>query len=231
VRLGDNQNKAAYNKSCHSLPAAAGTPLRGAHAHPRYVKISISANGEKMNRMEIVLIGPIGAGKSTIGKTLSEKMNIPQCSMDEHRWKYYEEIGYDSQVAEEIDRSDGFIGVYRYWKKFEIHALERLLEEHRDCVIDFGAGHSVYEDDQLLERAKSALSMFSNVVLLLPSADLEESINTLNSRTEFESEDDFALNRHFVEHKSNYELAKYVIYTNGLSVDEVAAEIMRKVSV
>jgi hypothetical protein len=29
--------KAAHNKSCHSLPTAAGTPLRGAHAHPRYV--------------------------------------------------------------------------------------------------------------------------------------------------------------------------------------------------
>ena len=41
MRLGDKQNKAAYNKSCHSLPAAAGTPLRGAHAHPRYARFAV----------------------------------------------------------------------------------------------------------------------------------------------------------------------------------------------
>jgi hypothetical protein len=33
--------KAAHNKSCHSLPSAAGTPLRGAHAHPRYTRFAV----------------------------------------------------------------------------------------------------------------------------------------------------------------------------------------------
>jgi hypothetical protein len=41
--------KLHHNKSCHSLPTAAGTPLRGAHAHPRYL-----LNGVQMQFDEII---------------------------------------------------------------------------------------------------------------------------------------------------------------------------------
>jgi len=44
--LGQQNFKAAHNKSCHSLPSAAGTPLRGAHAHPRYISLNQGAKME-----------------------------------------------------------------------------------------------------------------------------------------------------------------------------------------
>ena len=43
----------------------------------------------------IILIGPMAAGKSTIAKILAEKLNLPQHPMDDVRWDYYEEIGYN----------------------------------------------------------------------------------------------------------------------------------------
>lgn len=34
---------------------------------------------------EIILIGPIGTGKSTLGRLLAEKLGLPRCSMDDLR--------------------------------------------------------------------------------------------------------------------------------------------------
>ena len=115
-------------------------------------------------RSEIILIGPVGVGKSTLGKLLAEKLGVPLCSMDDLRLQYYNEIGYNKEKIREIDSTEGFSGVYKYWKPFEIHAVERLLADHKNCVIDFGAGHSVYEDDALFARAAWALKPFRNVV-------------------------------------------------------------------
>lgn len=184
----------------------------------------------QLNESGIILIGPIGSGKTTIDTLLSKKLNMPQCSMDEHRWEYYEEIGYDHKVAERLDQAEGFNGVYRYWKEFEIHAVERLLLAHKNSVIDFGAGHSVYENESYLERAKKALKPFNNVVLLLPSPDAGHALEVLSARNNFRSKDEINLNKHFIEHRSNFELAKYVVYTNAVKPEDSALQIIRKIT-
>jgi shikimate kinase len=98
----------------------------------------------------IILIGPMSAGKSTMAKLLAEKLDLPRFELDQERWDYYDEIGYDKAAVSEIARSDqGMLGLLRYWKPFEAHAVARMLAEHNDCIIDFGAGHSVYEEPQL----------------------------------------------------------------------------------
>src|SRR3954453_3382277 len=131
---------------------------------------------------EVVLIGPMGVGKSTQGKLLAEALGLPQCSVDKPRWDFYAEIGFDDKKQREIGEKEGFEGIYRYWKPFEAHAVERLLADHHDCVIDFGAGHSVFETGALFERVRKALEPYPNVVLLLPSPDPEESISVLHTR-------------------------------------------------
>lgn len=37
-------------------------------------------------KSDIILIGPIGAGKSTVGALLADRLGLPQCSMDDLRW-------------------------------------------------------------------------------------------------------------------------------------------------
>ncbi|UCJ13977.1 MAG: hypothetical protein JWS08_09770 [Phormidium sp. PBR-2020] len=104
--------------------------------------------------------------------------------MDEYRWNYYKEIGYDEELAKYKRETEGFWGIYQYWKPFEAHAVERLLSDHKNCVIDFGAGHSVYEDNSLFQRVQRVLAPYPNIVLLLPSSDLNESVQILNERNE-----------------------------------------------
>lgn len=179
---------------------------------------------------DIILIGPIGTGKSTIGSLLAARLGLPQCSMDEYRWGYYREIGYDEGLAKHKRQTEGFWGIYQYWKPFEAYAVERLLSEHQNCVIDFGAGHSVYENSSLFQRVQRVLAAYSRVVLLLPSPDLDESVQILNERNESVPDGSLNINEHFIRHASNYELATFTVYTKARTPEETCNEILQLVS-
>jgi hypothetical protein len=116
-----------------------------------------------------------------------------------------------------------------YWKPFEAHAVERLLSDHRDFVIDFGAGHTVHEDKALFERVRAALQPFQNVVLLMPDPDVETSLEIMEG---FDSIliRDREINRHFLTHPSNKILAKHAIYWRGLSPEETCNVVLRQLA-
>jgi shikimate kinase len=178
-------------------------------------------------KADIILIGPIGTGKTTVGALLADRLSLPQYSMDELRWDYYKEIGYDEELVKYKQEAEDFWGVQQYWKPFEAYAVERLLSAHSQCVIDFGAGHSVYEDTALFQRVQQALAPYPNVFLLLPSANKDESVQILNERNDNLPEGIRNINEHFVRHSSNYELAKVTVYTQGKTPEETCSEILR----
>ena len=176
---------------------------------------------------EIILIGPSGSGKSTIAELLYEKTMLPHRSMDQLRWMYFEEIGYDRYIAGEKFHEGGFWELYRYWKTFEAHAVKRLLEDYSECVFDFGGSQTVYEDDDLFKQVSGILEPYKHIVLLMPSPDKDESINILHARNSYATEDQWAVNEHFVRHHSNYDLAKHIVYTEGKTPEDTSAEVLQ----
>lgn len=177
----------------------------------------------------IVLIGPIRAGKSTIAQLLSDKLGIGRVCLDDLRWKYYREIGYKDDLAKSIRQTGGFVAVAFYWSQFNAYAVERVLAEHQNNIIDFGAVHSVYESKELFTRVKVALAPYQNVILILPSSDTDESIKILNERTKDLTNSfnqGFNWNEYFVYHPSNYELAKFTVYTTGKSPNQTCEEVI-----
>lgn len=177
-------------------------------------------------RAEIVLIGPVGAGKSTIGALLAQHLGLPQVSMDDVRYDYYLEIGYDEPFAARLRAEQGFPALVAYWKPFEAHAVERVLSDYRDVVFDLGAGHSVYEDPALFARVARVLAPFRNVTLLLPDPDVATSLDIMESYDPVLVRDR-AINRHFLEHPSNRLLAKHVVYWRGLSPEQTRDVVLR----
>jgi shikimate kinase len=184
----------------------------------------------------IIFIGPLGAGKTTVGRLLAEKLDLPFCSVDDVRLEYYQKVGYDKALASQIATSDqGLQGVLQYSKPFEAEMVEKVLADHHG-IIDFGASNSVYDDQDLFGRVANALSPYPNVILLLPSPDMQESVEILKERLtgmlleagiEF-TDELFALNQYFVEHPSNHQLAKLVIYTKEKTPEEISEEIVQK---
>lgn len=183
-----------------------------------------------------ILIGPLGAGKTTVGRLLAEKLNLPFCSVDNVRLAYYQKAGYDKTLASQIAASEqGIQGVLRYSKPFEARMVEKVLADHHG-IIDFGASNSVYDDKDLFARIENALAPYPNVILLLPSPDMDESVEILKKRLtrmlteagkEF-TDELFELNEYFVKHPSNHQLAKLVIYTKDKTPEEICDELVQK---
>ena len=182
---------------------------------------------------KIILIGPMGAGKTTIGKLLSKRLGLQNVSLDEIRQPYYDEIGYDNETARQIHAERGMAGILEYWKPFEAHSVERVLQDYTNCVIDFGAGHSVYDDKTLFGRVKKALEPYPNVVLVLPSENKDEAIQILNMRIPPDAPPEIIpwykeMNAYFVHHHANTDLAKITICTQNKTPEETCDEIIGK---
>ena len=88
-------------------------------------------------------------------------------------------------------------------------------------VIDFGAGHSIYEDPILREKMKEICSQFKNIILLLPSKDNETSRRILLEKNFKPGSHKDKDNWHFVTASNNYELATDILYEEGKSPEEI----------
>jgi shikimate kinase len=175
----------------------------------------------------ILLLGPVRTGKTTLGGLLAQQLGMPHISLDEIRWRYYEQIGYDAELAQTIRQQGGFLALALYWQLFDAYSVERVLAEHPNCVIDFGAGVGVYESQEQFARVKQALAGYHNVFLLLPSPDRLESLQILRERDDEPPSDlNFDFNAHFLAHHGYYGLAKFTIYTKGRTPAESCAEIV-----
>jgi hypothetical protein len=173
----------------------------------------------------VVLIGPVGVGKSTIAGLLAARMGWPQVSMDAVCAGYYAEVSADKAVAERPQQAAGVRAAYQAWKPLEADAVERILADHQHAVIDLGGGHSVQEDPTLFARVQAALAPVRNLALLLPSPDPEESVRVLTERRA--PPVGFDWHRHFVTHPSNGALAKLVAYTAGQTPGQTCDALYR----
>lgn len=169
---------------------------------------------------EIVLIGPFNVGKTTIGRLLAERLGLPQVSLDDICYDYYREIGWNGEEALRIYEQEGEGAFNEYTESFEPYGIERVLSDSRNCVIDLGGGHTVSDNSTRFARIEKALAPYPNVVLLLPSSDPEESLRVLKARGSK------PLVEHFIQHPANYALAKHIVYTESLSLEQVCDDVL-----
>ncbi|HEX8220490.1 MAG TPA: shikimate kinase [Chloroflexia bacterium] len=180
----------------------------------------------------VILIGPYGTGKSTIAELIAPKLGVPHVSMDTEQ-HYYAEVGFDKEEFRRLYREVSQRAADLYFQSFFPAAMARLLHDHPGHVIDLGAGHTVSEDPARFARIKALLDPYPNVVLILPSPDLDRSISVLRERTRDRPGADFFFNSEFdyfnywVKSPCNFELAKLTVYTEGKTPEQTASEVLR----
>ncbi len=164
----------------------------------------------------ILLVGPMGTGKTTISKAISQYNNMPLISFDDTR-TFLNLRNQRENFGKDFKRYEFFLST---------SILTSLTEP---SVIDFGGGHSVYENPLMFYEFKKLLSRFKNVILILPSQNMEESLKILSERLKERNpltyEKNIQINEHFVKSACNYELAKNIIYTKDKDIISIINEI------
>ena len=186
-----------------------------------------------MNKVKsnIILIGPVGVGKSTQGKLIAEALNKRSISLDGVANEYYEEYGFGSTEFQKVKEENCYLDAYRQWWPALAFAAQRVLNDYDNCVIDYGAGHSHYEDKNLFKDVLESLSHLTNVILLLPSSDLDKSVSIIRQRSIEQRKrdwihDDYDFIEHWVKDDSNHLLSTTTIYTEGKTPEQTRNEIL-----
>lgn len=163
----------------------------------------------------ILFIGPSGAGKSTVAEALSKKINMPRLCLD--------------RIANRA-RQNGLRSRFKSSEEFNMfmikEAIKNANETNTPGVVDFGAGHSIYENEQIYEVVKRELKPFKNIVLLLPCKDEEEALRIMKERSTGDTND----NERFLRSKCNRELSTMTVYADGRTPDEIADEVLAKIA-
>ncbi|MBR3511748.1 MAG: hypothetical protein IKN74_02175 [Clostridia bacterium] len=167
---------------------------------------------EDLYKKSIILIGPSGAGKSSVAEELSKITRMPRLCLD--------------GIANR-ERSNGFRNRFRSSQEYNAFMIRRAIDDAKrhgtPGIVDFGAGHSIYNDPKIFADVKKMMADFKNVVLLLPSADPNESLRIMNERSTGDTRD----NKYFLNSPCNRELATMTIYGNGRSPREIAESILK----
>jgi len=185
----------------------------------------------KMSINNIILIGPVGAGKSTQGELVAKALKMKSVSLDGIANDYYEENGFDMGYFQKLKKEIGYLEAYRQWWPSLAYAAKKVVKDFNNSVIDFGAGHSHYEDRYLFESVRTDLAKFRNVILLLPSPDLDRSVALIRERSISRGGRNWIYQgydfiEHWVKDECNHLLATNTIYTEGKKPDQTRDEIL-----
>lgn len=174
---------------------------------------------------EIILLGPVAVGKTTTARLISEKINKPVVSLDDLRFGYYKEIGYNHDHMKELHEKAGIMAAFQYGKIFDAYSIERILEDHSDCIFDFGGANIVSGYDFDIHRIKKALQPYENIVFLVPDRDNEETLQFIYQRRDIKPADR-ELIEYLMYHHSNYEVANHIVFVKDKTPEEVCDEVL-----
>ena len=176
----------------------------------------------------IILIGPIGVGKTTIGELLAQRLDCPFTSLDTAERSYTEKVGYDDVYARGILESKGLLAYYAYRRSFFDEAVVRFLADYADGILELGGGHPIVPDQDKQQRIADVLLPFQNVFLLMPSPDQAMSLSILRQRQGLKDTDD-DLNELYFADDTFLQLAKFAIYTLDKSPEDISDEILSEI--
>ncbi|MFG2886490.1 shikimate kinase [Streptomyces sp. NPDC048297] len=130
----------------------------------------------------MVLIGPAGTGKTTLGQEIAARTQRPFVDLDAVADGYYAEVGWSIAELRERITAVGRLAAEAEWEPARAHAVARAVADHPGAVVALGAGHTSYTDARQLAAVRTALSSCPDIVLLLPSPDRETSLSVLRQR-------------------------------------------------
>ena len=160
--------------------------------------------------MQIVLIGMMFSGKTTVGQKLSEYLNMQCFDSDKIIESKY---GLISTIFTEHGES--------YFRDIEENTIERVLNSYSNCILSTGGGCIVREKTR--ENLKKCIVIFLRTSLqeLQKRALIDNAIDTQRPLLQ-------QLERLYYERKNLYDKsANFIVDTDKKTIEDVAKEIKK----
>lgn len=170
--------------------------------------------------MQIVLLGYMGSGKTTVGKNLAAILKLPFLDLDE-----YIEAGEKQSIAE-IFEGRGEL----YFRNKEQLYLREILSQESDFVLSTGGGTPCYGDNLGILLASQAAVVY----LKVPIMELVQRLTKQKAQRPLirhipDGELPEFIGKHLFERNNFYNRANLVIDCKAKSPQSVATEIAARV--
>lgn len=175
-------------------------------------------------RQTIILSGPVGVGKTTVGRLAAKILNVPFVDLGDPRDRLYAQTDYSETKAKLQYALRGIGGWYRYQKPYELYSVERVLEESAGSLIAFGVGQSVYETAEQRKAFRALVGPVRHTFLLIPYSGLAESLGFLSKRVE--DPDEQTLNQISLPQILEQPFAAHTVFIAEKTAQQVADELV-----
>ena len=159
----------------------------------------------------------MGSGKSTIGKTLANKRNIPFIDLDQYIEKQ------ENTSIKQIFEQKGELS----FRKIERQVLMLLLKSEKPKIIALGGGTPCYFDnmEKIINSPHSSIYLNTATSMLVERLSKEKTTRPLIAHLASQEQLLEFVAKHLFERDPYYRKANYQLAIQSQSVDEVVAEI------
>jgi len=162
--------------------------------------------------MRIFIIGYMGAGKSTVGRRLANRLNIPFVDLDD---------AFEAKFRYSIPRFFDHFGEERF-REFENQCLREIISEHDTAVISTGGGTACSVENMSLMNTEGI-----TIYLKMASKSLALRLNKARRLRpiirDIQNDDMLEfIEEQMTKREPFYEQAKLVIKGESLDLDELA---------
>lgn len=166
----------------------------------------------------LILIGPPGCGKSSVGKKLAEKLSIP----------FYD---LDHMLEERYGVNIGEVFKYKkesYFRVLETQCLEEFYRRKKSTVyvLSTGGGTVILPKNQtLLKKMGKLIYIKSSIKTILDRLSQDETVRPVYQNTSQE-EFKFILN----DRERYYKDADWIVDAEGLSIPQICQELIGRLN-
>ncbi|CAM1354391.1 shikimate kinase [Tenacibaculum halocynthiae] len=167
--------------------------------------------------MRIFFLGYMASGKSTIGKIVAKKYNLPFIDLDDYIEKK------ENKTVSEIFQSKGEI----YFRKKENEYLKELVEAEDNFVLSLGGGTPCYGNNMdLITKSKNTISFYlrASISTIINRLKSEKEQRPLVANLKNDDLNEFVA-KHLFERSYFYNQAKHTIAIDTKEIDEICNEI------
>jgi shikimate kinase len=168
----------------------------------------------------IILIGYMGSGKSSVAEILSKKMSLNWYDLDaliENK---------EEKSVSEIINTKGEI----YFRKLERTILTAVINKNEPYILSLGGGTPCYGDNLEYIHKSGATTVYlkADIDTLTKRLFTEKSHRPLIAHLQDKAALNDFIRKHLFERAFYYNQAKTKITTDGKSLEEIADEILKK---